>query len=372
MADHCVLIAGGGTGGHVYPGLVVADELRRRRPSLPVVFAGTRAGLEARLVPEAGYRLRFIRAGGILGKSWPVRVANALLVPVGLVQSVGIVMGERARVVMGVGGYASGPLVLGARLARRRTLILEENAQPGATNRILAPLVDRVAVAFETTAQRLPGRVVVTGNPVRAAVTRIPDQRVAGRWRLLVFGGSRGARGLNDAVMASLPALAAAGHDLEILHQTGAADVERVTAAYRAAGLEAHVVAYIDDMAAAYAGADLVVCRAGATTVAELSAAGRAAVMLPLPHATGGHQEENARAMAGCGAAVLLRESEAGGGALATVVLELLRDPGRRARMEDAARGLGSPGAAAAVADLVLELYDLGTRRAAAGNGRPA
>ena len=375
MPNDSVLIAGGGTGGHLYPGLAVADELRRRRPDLPLQFVGTRAGLEATIVPRAGYPLRFIHIGGIAGKAWSIRLANALRIPVGTVQSMRLVMREGARVVVGVGGYASGPVVLAAKLLRRRTLILEQNAAPGSTNRILAPLVDRVAVAFPGTARRLPGRVVVTGNPVRSGLEAVPDRRVAEVRRLLIFGGSLGARGLNDTVMAALPRLVGSGLPLEILHQTGPADEDRVRAAYGRTGLDAQVVPYIDDMAGAYAGADLVVCRAGATTVAELSAvgrAGRAAIMVPLPHATGGHQEENAKEMAGCGAAILLRQSEAGEGRLADLILELLGDTGRRQRMEEAARGLGSPGAAAAVADLVLELYDGEFRRAAAGNGRPA
>jgi UDP-N-acetylglucosamine--N-acetylmuramyl-(pentapeptide) pyrophosphoryl-undecaprenol N-acetylglucosamine transferase len=372
MPNDSVLIAGGGTGGHVYPGLAVADELRRRRPDLPLLFVGTRAGLEVTLVPQAGYLLRFIDVGGIAGKNWPVRLVNALRIPVGMVQSMRLVMRERARVVMGVGGYASGPVVLAAKLLRRATLVLEQNASAGSTNRILAPLVDRVAVAFPATAQRMPGKTVVTGTPVRSGLMAVDDRRVSEQGSLLIFGGSRGARGLNDAVIESVARLRAPGLPVSILHQTGPADVERVRAAYREAGLDARVVPYIDDMASAYAAADLVVCRAGALTVAELSAAGRASIMIPLPHATGGHQEENANEMVACGAAVLLRQDEAGGGRLADVVLELLRDPHRRGAMERAARGLGAPDAAAAVADLVLELYERNLRRSAAGNGRPA
>jgi UDP-N-acetylglucosamine--N-acetylmuramyl-(pentapeptide) pyrophosphoryl-undecaprenol N-acetylglucosamine transferase len=371
MPQKCVFIAGGGTGGHLYPGLAVADELRRRRADLPLQFVGTRAGLEVDIVPRAGYPLRFIGVGGIAGKSWIVRLANALRIPVATAQSMGLVMSEGARVVVGVGGYASGPVVLAAKLLRRRTLILEQNALPGSTNRILAPLVDRVAVAFPGTARRLPGRVTVTGNPVRTGVAAVPDRRAESVRRLLIFGGSRGARGLNDAVLESLPALDGSGLSLEILHQTGEEDEDRVRSAYGRTGLDARVIPYIDDMAGAYAGADLVVCRAGATTVAELSAAGRAAIMVPLPHATGGHQEENAREMAGVGAAILMRQSEAGEGRLAVVIRQLLEDPARRREMEEAARALGSPRAAAAVADLVLELYDRDLRRAAAGNGRP-
>jgi UDP-N-acetylglucosamine--N-acetylmuramyl-(pentapeptide) pyrophosphoryl-undecaprenol N-acetylglucosamine transferase len=365
-----ILIAGGGTGGHVYPGVAVADELRRRRKDLPVLFAGTRAGLEAQLVPAAGYPLCFINSAGIAGKSWPARLSGALRIPWSLVQSVGLVSRQRAGVVMGVGGYASGPVVLAATLMRRPTLILEQNAVAGITNRILAPLVDQVAVTYEMTAKSLRGRCQVTGNPVRSGFTALPDNRVAGRRHLLIFGGSRGAVGLNDAVVAALPALAQAP-DLTIHHQTGPADRDRVASAYADFDLNAQVDAYIDDMAAAYAGADLVVSRAGATTIAELSAAGRAAVLVPFPAATGGHQEENARALAGTGAAVLMRQDATGDGRLGTEIITLLDDQDRRRQMEEAARSLGSPAAAGAVADLILELYDRRFRKQTRGNGRP-
>ena len=175
MAWPSVLLAGGGTGGHVYPGLAVADEIRRRRPRLPVVFAGTRGGLELRLVPAAGYPLRLIQAGGLAGKSWRSRLGSALRLPAGMLQSVALVSRDRAGVVVGLGGYASGPVVLAGRLLGRPTAIREQNAVPGATNRILAPLVDRVALAFPATAGRIRGRTVVTGNPVRPGFSALPD-----------------------------------------------------------------------------------------------------------------------------------------------------------------------------------------------------
>jgi UDP-N-acetylglucosamine--N-acetylmuramyl-(pentapeptide) pyrophosphoryl-undecaprenol N-acetylglucosamine transferase len=372
MSWPCVLLAGGGTGGHVYPGLAVADEIRRRRPRLPVVFAGTRRGLESRLVPAAGYPLRLIQAGGLAGKSWWVRLGNAARLPAGLLQSVVLVTRERAGVVVGMGGYASGPVVLAGRLLGRPTAIMEQNAVPGGTNKVLAPLVDRVALAFAAAGSHLKGRTVVTGNPVRPGFAALPDARDPERPAVLIFGGSRGAVGLNDAVLAALPALREAAAGWRIIHQTGPADRERVAAGYRDADLDADVTAYIDDMPAAFAAADLLVCRAGATTISELSAAGRAAILIPFPAATGGHQEENARELEARGAALLLRQDEAGGGRLAGLLSGLMGDPGRRRRMESAARELGSPGAAAAVADLVLELYDRRQRRGAAGNGRPA
>ncbi|MFQ5768581.1 MAG: glycosyltransferase, partial [Acidobacteriota bacterium] len=289
MDRDAVLIAGGGTGGHIYPGLALADELRRRRPGLPVLFIGNRNGLESRLVPAAGYRLHLVPGGGISGKRWPVRMGHALQVPLGLLKSGWHVIRDRAQVVVGAGGYASGPAVLAGRLLGRATLIMEQNALPGATNRILAPLVDQVAVAFAATAGRLKGRIQVTGNPVRSGLVRLACRRDPAPC-LLIFGGSRGARGLNGAIMDILPGLVQARPNLRILHQTGPADLKGVKAVYEASGLAATVVPYIDDMAAAYAAAHLVICRAGATSVAELTAVGRPAILIPLPRSVGGHQ----------------------------------------------------------------------------------
>lgn len=373
MGQKAILIAGGGTGGHVYPGLAVAAALRRRRPELPLRFVGTAAGLESRLVPAAGYPLDLVRAGGLVGKSLAARLRSALVLPVGLVQAARIVIRTRASVVLGVGGYASGPTVLAARLLRRATVLLEPNAMPGATNRVLAPLADAVALGLPAAGPLLRSRrAVLTGTPVRADLTALPDRRRPDTFTLFVFGGSRGAVGLNRAVVAALPVLAAERGRLDILHQTGPAHLDEVRAAYAAAGWTARVVPYVDDMAAAYAAADLVVCRAGANSVAELSAVARAAVLVPFPHATHGHQEANARALVEAGAALLVREAEAGGGRLGALVLELLRDPERRRSMEDTARGLGAPRAADALADLLLEYHDRPLRRVAAGNGRPA
>jgi UDP-N-acetylglucosamine--N-acetylmuramyl-(pentapeptide) pyrophosphoryl-undecaprenol N-acetylglucosamine transferase len=372
MEIRSILIAGGGTGGHVYPGLALASEIRRRRPELPVRFVGTATGLEARLVPAAGFAVDFIRSGGIAGKSWPRRILGALLIPVGLVQSARLILRSRAGLVIGVGGYSSGPVVLTARLLQRPTMVLEQNAVAGATNRILAPLVDRIAVSFAATAESLPGRVTVTGNPVREGFAALPDDRSPERLSLLVVGGSRGARGLNRAVVETLPRLAACSRPVFVHHQTGPADLEQVRETYDGSGVTARVEAYIEDMAAAYAAADLVICRAGATTIAELSATGRAAVLVPFPHATGAHQEANGRELVAHGAALMVRESEAGDGRLADIVTALLDDVERRTRMESQARSLGSPAAAGAVADLALELYDRRVKRVAAGNGRPS
>jgi len=366
-----IILAGGGTGGHIYPALAVAGELRSQRPDLPLLFVGTRRGLEARLVPAAGFPIRFINSAGIAGKSLPVRVANALRIPWSLCQSVGIVMSRRAGVVVGVGGYSSGPVVLAATLLRRPTLIMEQNAVAGSTNRILAPLVNQVAVTYEQTATRLKGRCRVTGNPVRPGFNALPDRRVPGQPHLLIFGGSRGARGLNEAVMEALPALAGTAN-LRIRHQTGSADLERVRAAYSHTSLDVEVVPYIEDMAGAYAEADLVVCRAGATTIAELSATGRAAILVPFPAATGGHQEENGKALAEAGAAVLLRQDATGGGRLGAEMVSLLADATRRRQMEEEAVKLGAPAAAATVAGMILDLYDRRSRQQAAGNGKPA
>ena len=373
MGQDAILIAGGGTGGHVYPGLAVAAALTSRRPALPIRFVGTTAGLESRLVPAAGYPLDVVRAGGLVGKSAAARLRGALLLPIGLAQAVRIVMRSHARVVLGVGGYASGPTVLAARLLRRATVLLEPNAMPGATNRVLAPLADAVALGLPAAGPLLrTRRPVLTGTPVRADLTALPDRRRPEMVNLFVFGGSRGAVGLNRAVIAALPAWEAERGRLDILHQTGPAHLDEVRAAYAAAGWTARVVPYVEDMAGAYAAADLVICRAGANSVAELSAVARAAVLVPFPHATHGHQDANARALVDAGAALLVREAEAGGGRLGALVLELLRDPARRQAMEAAARRLGAPQAAEKLADLLLEYYDRRLRRLVAGNGRPA
>jgi UDP-N-acetylglucosamine--N-acetylmuramyl-(pentapeptide) pyrophosphoryl-undecaprenol N-acetylglucosamine transferase len=359
-----LLVAGGGTGGHLFPGLAVAEALLLREPGAAVLFVGTVRGIEARVVPKAGLPVEFIEVGTLKGQGAGGALRTALGLPLAVLQAARIVRRFRPDVVLGVGGYASGPVLAAARLLGCRTAIMEQNAVPGLTNRWLGRVVDRVFTAFEPApgASPFPARKVVrTGNPIRGAFRALPSRPAAHdrRLHLLVFGGSAGARRINEAMVAALPGLAAWHGRLAILHQTGEGPQADVEAGYRAAGWgteAAEVRAFIDDMAAAYAWADLVVCRAGAGTVAELTAVGRPALLVPYPFAADDHQEANARALVEAGAAVRVRDEELSGDRLAAEIAALAADPARRATMAAAARRLGEPAAADRLVDELFRL----------------
>lgn len=344
-----VVVAGGGTGGHLYPGLALAEVLVAR--GLPVTFVGTAEGIEARVVPGAGYPLRLL-AGRQLRGGGPGR---AVLAIAALVRGTGQalrVLGElRPPLVVGVGGYASVAVVVAARLRRIPVLLLEQNTIPGAANRALGRVAARVCVGFpESTAFFPSGRAVHTGNPIRAALLAAP-RRARTRPGLLVFGGSGGAHRLNEATVEAMRRLGPAAAGIELTHQTGRTDVETVRRAYAAIGLAARVEPFIDDMAVAYASADLVIARAGATTCAELSAVGLPAILVPYPYAADDHQRWNAEALVRAGAAEMILDRELTGEHLAAVVGPLLEDGARRAAMAARARALGRPDAAERVAD---------------------
>lgn len=357
-----VVIAGGGTGGHLYPGIAVAREIVARRPGARVSFAGTARGLESRLVPREGFELDLIRSGGLKGKSAADRARGLLLLPFGLFDAWRILSKRRPQIVIGVGGYSSGPVVLMAALRGIPTLLLEQNAAPGLTNRLLAPFVGAAALTFETARPFFGSKAFVSGNPVRqefldaAPVSGGPD---AGREdvRILVFGGSQGAHAINVAMVEAAPQLAG-DPSLRVSHQTGEQDVEMVRAAYRQAGLEASVEPFFYDMGRRLQQADLTVCRAGSTTLAELAAAGKAAILVPLPTATDDHQRKNADALASAGAADVLPQSSLTGGELARRILALARDAGQRTQMARSARALARPDAARVIVDRALALAD--------------
>jgi UDP-N-acetylglucosamine--N-acetylmuramyl-(pentapeptide) pyrophosphoryl-undecaprenol N-acetylglucosamine transferase len=347
-----VLIAAGGTGGHLFPGIAVADELKRRDPATRVLFVGTARGLETRLVPRHGYPLELLpilplnRVG-----LWPL-VKGVLALPRGLWQAAAVVRRERPRAVLGVGGYAGGPVVLAAALLGVRTVILEPNARPGFTNRVLKPFVKKAACAWQEARVFYGSKGVVTGNPVRGGFARLPKREHRAPLQLLAFGGSQGSRVLNDALVAALPRLGDA-RQLRIVHQTGESQQPSVAAAYAGAGREAEVVAFLDDMERRLAEADLVLCRSGATTCAELQVAGKAALLIPFARAADDHQKTNAQAMEAAGAARMLEEKDLTGESLAEALQQLVASPERITAMEDAARGLSRPDAAARVADLL-------------------
>ncbi|WJW75008.1 undecaprenyldiphospho-muramoylpentapeptide beta-N-acetylglucosaminyltransferase [Thiohalobacter sp. IOR34] len=355
MSRRPILIMAGGTGGHVFPALAVAAELRRA--GVAVAWLGTRRGLEARLVPAAGYPMAWIRVSGLRGKGLGRRLVAPFMLALALLQSLWVMLRLRPRAVLGMGGFVTGPGGVMAWLTRRPLLIHEQNSVAGLTNRLLAPLARRVMEGFPDS---LPARYqpIHTGNPVRAEIAALPapEARFAGRHgrlRLLVLGGSLGAQALNEVLPRALAALTP-GSRPEVRHQSGERNLEAARAAYAAAGVEAELLPFIDDMAAAYGWADLVLCRAGALTVAELTAAGVGALLVPYPHAVDDHQTGNARYLERAGAGLLLPQAELDADRLAALLDELGADRERLLAMARAARALARPDAARRVAELCL------------------
>jgi UDP-N-acetylglucosamine--N-acetylmuramyl-(pentapeptide) pyrophosphoryl-undecaprenol N-acetylglucosamine transferase len=357
-----IVIAGGGTGGHLYPGIAVAKELLARQSNAAITFAGTARGIEARVIPREGFGLDLIRSSGLKGKSLATAIRGALIAPVSLVDAWRIVSRRRPDLVIGVGGYSSGPVVLVAWLRGVPTMVLEQNAVPGLTNRLLARFVRAAAVTFESTTAYFGEKGFVSGNPVRAefvADSQPTEARVNEQpsgVQVLVFGGSQGAHAINLAMVEAAPELAAGGQRLRLAHQTGERDVEMVRTAYGAARLQADVEPFFYDMGRRVAAADVIVCRAGATTIAEIAAAAKPAILIPLPTATDDHQRKNAEALAAAGAAEMLVQSEASGATLAARIQALANDRDRRARLAAAARKFARPDAAKVIADKAMEL----------------
>ena len=354
-----ILFAGGGTGGHLYPGIAVADELRRRDPATVVSFVGTARGLESRVVPALGLPLDLIRSAGLKGKSLVALLRGLALLPLSALDAWRVLSSRRPDVVVGVGGYSSGPVLLLAALRGLPTLLMEQNTAPGFTNRQLAPWVRAAALSYEETLQYFPGKGVVTGNPVRREFLQALEAgddaaRNDGEVRVLIVGGSQGARAINDAMIAAAPRLARTR--LVLTHQTGERDLTRVREGYAAAGVAATVEPFFHDMNARMRAADVLVARAGASTLAELTVLGRASVLVPLPTAADDHQRKNARVLAAAGAAEVIEERDLSGAALADVLTALAGDPARRATMAGRARSLGRPDAAARVADRIVAL----------------
>jgi UDP-N-acetylglucosamine--N-acetylmuramyl-(pentapeptide) pyrophosphoryl-undecaprenol N-acetylglucosamine transferase len=352
-----IVIAGGGTGGHLFPGIAVARELLRRRPDAQITFAGTARGIESRVMPREGFQLDLLRSAGLKGMSLAARLRGVLLLPASGLDAWRIVSRRAPQLVIGVGGYSSGPVVLAAAVRRIPTLLLEQNAVPGLTNRLLARFVSAAAVTFESTVTFFGRRGFVTGNPVRPEFFEsVPDARPEGPPRILIFGGSQGAHAINLAMVEAAPRLAAHGGGMAITHQTGERDLEYVRDGYRRAGLTARVEPFLYAMDREMKAADLVVCRAGATTIAELTAAGRAAVFIPLPTAADDHQRRNAEVLARAGAAELLEQQGLTGERLAERIVALALDQEKRSAMSRAARGLAKPDAARAIVDRALTL----------------
>ena len=349
------VIAGGGTGGHVIPALAIARELRERFRA-EVLFVGTARGLENRLVPAAGFELRLIEVGALNRVSLATKLRTLTALPRAILASSQILGQYRPEVVLGVGGYASGPAMLAAALRSMPTLVFEPNVVPGFANRVVAPMVTLAAVQFEQTAHCFR-RAVITGVPVRREFFQVPPYSPSRHPpTVLVFGGSQGATALNRVMVESLAALGQQIPGLHIIHQTGERDYNEAQGAYLRSGISAEVYPFIDDMPGVFARADLLVCRSGASTVAEITAAGRPAVFVPFPKAADDHQLRNAEALASAGAAELIVEAELSSERLVQTVATVLHDRGRLARMAEAARRLAHPRAAQEIAELAARL----------------
>ena len=351
-----VVIAGGGTGGHLYPGIAVAREILRRRPDAVVTFAGTERGIEARVVPREGFVLDVLRSTGLKGTSPAALVRGLSLLPLSGLDAWRILSRRKPDLVIGVGGYSSGPVVGLAAARRIPTLLLEQNAVPGFTNRALARVVSAAAVTFESTIGYFGRRGFVAGNPVRPEFFIEGDSHAAGvPPRVLIFGGSQGAHAINVAMVEAAPRLAE-GKRVVITHQTGERDLEFVRDGYRRAGLDARVEPFLFTMDREIKDADLVVCRAGATTLAELTAAGRPSLLIPLPTAADDHQRLNAEVMRDAGAAELLEQKNLTGEVLASRILGLSADRTRLGAMSAAAKRLARPDAARVIVERALAL----------------
>ncbi|MGE5570540.1 MAG: undecaprenyldiphospho-muramoylpentapeptide beta-N-acetylglucosaminyltransferase [Rhodospirillales bacterium] len=348
------LMAGGGTGGHVIPALAVAEELKRRGHQ--PFFVGTAEGIEAKLVPAAGFRLERIRIGGLKRVGMTRRVKTLWQLGTGTLAMMGSLGRWRPAAVFSMGGYVAGPVVLAAWARRIPMVLMEPNAAPGMTNRWMGRVAARVLVNFEETARWFPeGKAELTGLPVREEFFSIPPKRRSAVLTVLITGGSRGSRTLNLAARGSWPLFREADFAVRLIHQAGREAWDELAAEFARTGLDGEVVPFIEDMPAAFAEADLVICRSGAGACAELAAAGKPAILVPFPFAADDHQLRNAEILAAAGAARLVRDAEFDGKRLFEEVRRLASDWRLLERMGEAARGFARPGAAARAADLLEE-----------------
>lgn len=352
------MIAAGGTGGHIYPGIAVANEIMRRYPLSEVLFIGTARGLETRIVPENGFQLALINSAGLKNVGLIGKMKGLMLLPKSFIEARRLLREFRPGVAVGAGGYVSGPVLMMAVVMGIPTLVMDSNALPGFTNRRLARFVDRAALTFQEALPYFEKKGTVTGNPVRKEFFDVrPKQRSNETTSVLVFGGSQGARAINNAMIEALNHLNGRRDRLRIVHQTGEDDFDKVRNGYIEHGWEtADVRPYISDMMTEFENADILICRAGATTCAEIAAAGKAAIMIPLPTAADDHQRKNAEAMQNAGAAKMINQDDLTPESLANMLSELADSPAKIAEMEFAAKKLAREDAAEATVDIIEEL----------------
>lgn len=364
-----VIIAAGGTGGHLYPGVALAREFERQMPGSEAIFVGTTRGLETKVVPKEGFELITIAARGVMGKGTGGAVQGLAMVPLGVAQCLAVCRKRRPDLAIGVGGYTSPPLILAAFLLGIKRVIVEPNVHPGVANRALSPIANLVFVSFADTAPYFgSAKTRIVGTPIRREFLEAPILPGGGNAEargltVLVLGGSQGARSINRAMVVALPALIAAHPGWRVIHQTGERDYEDVASAYRAigaGGVSAEVVPFLYDMPRRFRQADLIVSRSGATTVAEITACGKPAILIPFPHAVHGHQERNARVLERAGAAQVIVDARLSGDVLANAISALLARPDRLREMERRSKALGQADAAQRVVAACRELVGAG------------
>jgi len=363
-----IVIAGGGTGGHLFPGIAIAKEFMDRNPDSRMLFVGTGKPLEVSVLSKIGFKFKKITAEGIKGRGSLKQILSLAKIPRGMIESVRILKRFRPNLVIGVGGYAAGPLAMGAWLLGVPIALHEQNILPGITNRVLARFADRVFVSFDNTRLSIDmQKIRVTGNPVRAEIltdnriqkkTAAKDTNCDRPFTVLIVGGSQGAHGLNLAMVQAVALLKEKG-DFFFIHQTGPQDETMVNEAYQRHGMAARVKSFFDDMARQYQSADLVICRAGATTVAEITAIGKGALFVPFPHAADDHQVLNARSLVNAGAAEMILEQELSAKILVDRITFYASNPQELDQMAFRAAGLGRPHAAAAIVDECYRLVDM-------------
>ncbi len=365
-----VLFAGGGTGGHLFPGIALAEEFQRLEPEVNIVFAGTRRGLEARVLPEIGYPLVFLEVQGLVGVRGLKRIKALANFPKAFIQALILLVRYRPALVVGLGGYASAPVLLAAMVAGLPWVLQEQNAYPGLVNRVLAPFAGAVFIAFNKARESLKSRKIYDfGNPLRLRLqeqdttdaTELREDKVAldnpeSEFNILIVGGSQGARVLNRRVPEALAILVSRYPNIKVVHQSGNADFETVKKAYAEINCQAEVTPFIENIGACYRAAELVICRAGALTLAELAALGKAAILVPFPFAAHDHQVFNARAFVEKGAAVMQVESELTAAGLSDEIESLITQPERREKMAQAAAELARPEARTEIVNHCLKL----------------
>lgn len=351
-----VLIAAGGTGGHIYPGISLAKEIIRRNPDSEVLFVGTSRGLENRIIPENGFQLSLINSAGLKKVGFVGKLKGLSILPRSLYEAWRLLRDFKPEVVVGAGGYVSGPVVLTAHFMGYPTMIMDSNAIPGFTNRRLARFIDRAALTFEEALPFFGTKGKVTGNPVRTEFFKIPTREPKVPVHLLITGGSQGSHAINMAAVAALPLVKASGLDFTVTHQTGDADLEQVRSSYLQARVDADIKPFISNIVEEFEKADLIICRAGATTCAEIEAAGKPAIMIPLPGAADDHQRKNAEALEKHGAVKTIIQSDLNPGLLAGVLQELLASPQLISQMGVSARKLARKDAAESAVDMIEEL----------------